>query len=144
MKKIILASALAAVMCLAFASCGEEETTTEEAVNEEITVIEVTAGEETVLEDGVYGALELDASMSGTDGSPTVVRAADGAKPVIKVAPGQFQNGEEDELPPSYGIHLVNVHDVVIDGITVEGGTRGIIYESTRQQGEEPLTNITI
>ena len=144
MKKIILTAMLALAMCFAFAACGEEEAVNEETTNEEAMTIEVTPGEETVLEDGVYGALELDASMSGTDGSPTVIRAADGANPVIKVAPGEFQSGEEDELPPSYGIHLVNVHDVVIDGITVEGGTHGIIYESTPEQGEEPLTNITI
>ncbi len=134
MKKLILTALLAAAMCFAFASCGEEE-----AMN-----IEVTAGGETVLEDGTYGALELDASMSGTAESPTIIRAADGAAPVIKVAPGEFQSGEEDELPPSYGIHLVNVHDVIIEGITVEGGTHGIIYESTPDQGEEPLQNITI
>ena len=131
-------------MCFAFAACGGEEAVNEEAANEEVMTIEVTPGEETILEDGVYNALELDASMSGTPESPTAIRAADGAKPVIKVAPGEFQSGEKDELPPSYGIHLVNVHDVVIDGITVEGGTHGIIYESTPEQGEKPLTNITI
>ena len=144
MKKLILTAMLALAMCFAFAACGEEETVNEEATNEEALTIEVTPGEETILEDGVYNALELDASMSGTDGSPTVIKAAKGATPVIKVAPGEFQSGEEDELPPSYGIHLVNVHDVVIEGITVEGGTHGIIYESTPDQGEEPLTNITI
>ena len=141
MKKIILPTLLAAAMCFAFAGCGSGS---EEATEEEGMQIQATAGEETIIEDGIYGTLELDASMSGTPDAPTVIKAADGAAPVIKVAPGEFQSGEEDELPPSYGIHMVNVHDIVIEGLTVEGGTHGIIYESTPDQGDEPLKNITI
>ena len=141
MKKIILLTLLAAAMCFAFAGCGSGS---EEATEEEGMQIQATAGEETIIEDGTYGTLELDASMSGTPDAPTVIKAADGAVPVIKVAPGEFQSGEEDELPPSYGIHMVNVHDIVIEGLTVEGGTHGIIYESTPDQGDEPLKNITI
>ena len=134
MKKLILLTLLAAAMCFAFAGCGEEQGMG----------IQVTPGGETIVEDGTYGALELDASMSGTPDSPTVIKAADGASPVIKVAPGEYQSGEADELPPGYGIHLVNVHDVIIEGIAVEGGTHGIIYESTPEQGEKPLENIVI
>ena len=42
MKKIILTAVLAAAMCVAFAACGEEEAMQ----------VQVTAGEETILEDG--------------------------------------------------------------------------------------------
>ena len=141
MKKIILLTLIAAAVCFALAGCGSGS---EESAEAEGTQIQVTAGEETIVEDGTYGTLELDASMSGTPESPTVIKAADGAAPVIQVSPGEFQNGEEEELPPSYGIHMVNVHDVVIEGLAVEGGTHGIIYESTQHQGDDPLNNITI
>lgn len=134
MKKIILLTLFAAAACFAFAGCGEET-----AMD-----IQVSAGETVILEDGTYAPLEIDASMSGTEDSPTVIKAAEGASPVIKASPGEFQSGEQDELPPSYGIHMVNVHDIVIEGIAVEGGTHGIIYESTTEQGEEPLRNVTI
>lgn len=141
MKKTIMLTLLVTVMCFAFAGCGAGS---EESIEGEGSRIQVTAGDEAVVEDGTYGTLELDASMSGTPDAPTVIRAADGATPVIKIAPGAFQSGEKDELPPSCGIHMVNVHDIVIEGITVEGGTHGIIYESTSDQGDEPLKNITI
>ena len=141
MKKIILLTLITAAVCFAFAGCGSGN---EESAEAEGTQIQAAAGEETIVEDGTYGTLELDASMSGTPESPTVIKAADGAAPVIKVAPGEFQSGEEEELPPSYGIHMVNVHDIVIEGLTVEGGTHGIIYESTPHQGDDPLNNITI
>ena len=137
MKKLLLAITLAAAMCFAFAACGEGEE--EEAMN-----VEVTAGGETILEDGVYDGFTIDNALSGTPESPTIIRAADGAAPVIKAQPGEYQSGEQDELEPSYGIYLCDAHDVIIEGITVEGGTHGIIYESTISQGAESFDNITI
>ena len=145
MKKLILA-AVAAAMCFAFAACGSEEATEDNgaAEEEQAMEIQILAGENNIYDDGTYAPIEIDASMSGTEGNPTVIKAADGATPVIKAAPGKFQSGEKDELPPSYGIHIVDAHDIIIEGLTVEGGTHGIIYESTTEQGDEPLKNITI
>ena len=134
MKKIILTAVLAAAMCVAFAACGEEEAMQ----------VQVTAGEETILEDGIYDGFTIDYDLSGTKDSPTIIRAAEGASPVIKVAPGEVQSGETDELEPSYGIYLCNAHDVILEGITVEGGTHGIIYESLPDKGVESFDNITI
>ena len=134
MKKLILIAVLAAAMCFAFAACGEEEAMQ----------VQVTAGEETVLEDGVYEGFTIDYDLSGTKDSPTIIRAAEGASPVIRVAPGEYQSGEQDELEGSYGIYLCNAHDVILEGITVEGGTHGIIYESLANKGVESFDNITI
>ena len=134
MKKIILAAAMAAALCVAFAACGEDEAK----------IIEVTAGGETILEDGIYEGFTIDYSLSGTEDSPTVIRAAEGAAPVIKSAPGAYQNGETEDLEPSIGIYLNNAHDVVIEGIIIEGGTHGILYESNTTRGDESFDNITI
>lgn len=139
MKRIIITAALAAAMCLTFAACGGDEVKTDE-----VKIIEIAAGEETVLEDGIYEGFTIDYALSGTEDSPTIVRAADGATPVIKTNPGEFQSGEKDEPLMDYGIYLCNAHDVVLEGLTIEGGTHGIIYESLANQGEESFDNITI
>ena len=98
-------------------------------------VTKLEPGREVVVHDGTYEAFTLDAAMSGTAEAPVIVRAADGEAPVIKPA------GDGDEV---IGIHLINVDHITLDGLTVEGGTHGIYYESTRDQGETPLTDITI
>ena len=72
MKKIILTAVLAAAMCVAFAACGEEEAMQ----------VQVTAGEETILEDGIYEGFTIDYDLSGSPDSPTIIRAAEGASPV--------------------------------------------------------------
>ena len=143
MRKIILTAILTAVACLALAACGAGETTEDEQ-NTELAVIQITAGGETILEDGIYDGFTIDYSLSGTPKSPTVVRAADGAAPVIKLTPGECQSGETEDLETSCGIYLNNAHDVIIEGITIEGGTHGILYESNTTRGEESFDNITI
>lgn len=94
-------------------------------------------GTEVIVHEGSYEKLELDSSVSGMKGAPVVFRAADGENPVIR--PGKGTKGED-----SVGIHIVNADHITIDGLEIEGGTHGIYYESTSEQGETPLENIAI
>ena len=141
-RKIWFCMVTAVAMCFAFAGCGGGETAGQSG-EEELMEIQVTAGEENIVEAGEYAPIELDASMSGTPESPTIIKAAEGATPVIKVKTGEIQSGEDD-MDEAFGIHMTNVENVVVEGFAIEGGTRGIYYESTRDRGEESLGNITI
>ena len=84
-----------------------------------------------LMHEGIYGAIRLDGRCSGTDDSPTVIRAAEGERVVIRRAGGTC-------------VHLVNVGNIVLDGLETDGGTHGIRYESTREAGDIPLRNITV
>jgi len=80
---------------------------------------------------GTYQPFEVNAQCSGTEKAPVAIRAAEGEKPVIQSKKG-------------IGIHLINVDNLVISGLEVVGGTHGIYYESTPDQGEKALENIII
>lgn len=80
---------------------------------------------------GTYQPFEVGAKCSGTKQAPVTIRAAEGAKPVIRGGNG-------------IGVHLVNVDNFVISGLEVIGGTHGIYYESTPVQGGKALENIII
>lgn len=80
---------------------------------------------------GTYQPFVVNAQCSGTEKAPVTIRAAEGEKPVI-----QSTN--------DIGIHLINVDNFVISGLEVVGGTHGIYYESTPDQGEKALENIII
>ena len=80
---------------------------------------------------GTYGRIRLGQRCSGTEESPTVIRAADGEKAVIRCEGGTC-------------IHLVNVGNIVLDGLETEGGTHGIRYESTREAEDTPLAHIVL
>ena len=92
-------------------------------------------GRTIIVHDGTYAALTLTEAASGTAEAPVTIKAADGETPVIKPA------DDGDEI---IGIHLVNTDHITLEGLTVEGGTHGIYYESTREQGETTLDGITI
>ena len=88
-----------------------------------------------LLHGGIYPSLRFGPEWSGTAASPTVIRAAEGEKPVI----------HPDECPNRrVGILLNNVHHLTLEGLEVEGGTHGIGYESTREAGSLPLENVAI
>lgn len=80
---------------------------------------------------GTYEPFEVNTKCSGTEKEPVTICAAEGEKPVIQ--------GKKD-----IGIHLINVDNIVLSGLEVTGGTHGIYYESTPDQGENALENITI
>lgn len=80
---------------------------------------------------GTYQPFEVNAECSGTEKAPVTIRAAKEEKPVI-------------QSKKAIGIHLINVDNFVISGLEVVGGTHGIYYESTPDQGEKVLENITI
>ena len=84
-----------------------------------------------LVHEGTYGRVRLDSRCSGTDDSPTVIRAAEGERAVFRCAGGAC-------------IHLVNVGNIVLEGLETEGGTHGIRYESTREAGDSILANITL
>ena len=146
MKKLILVGIMAAFICILCAGCGGNEdmihvspdgndkTGNGSADAPYATVPAAAAkaenGEEIVVHEGTYGKFALEKDVSGTKENPTVIRVADGEKAVIK--------------NDGYGIHMVNVDNITIDGFEIEGGTHGIYYESTKEQGKDSLDNVTI
>ena len=84
-----------------------------------------------LLHGGVWGPLRFGPEWSGTEDSPTVIRAAEGERPVVRPGKG-------------VGIRLTDVHHFTLDGLETEGGTHGIRYESTRNAGKLPLSDVTI
>ncbi|MBQ9060659.1 MAG: right-handed parallel beta-helix repeat-containing protein [Firmicutes bacterium] len=81
---------------------------------------------------GEYAPVRLESSCSGSEDSPTLIRAAEGEKPVIR--------GPEGEVC----IELTDASYISIEGIETEGGTHGIACESTRKAGVQPLCGLTI
>lgn len=92
---------------------------------------EVRPGVTILIHGGTYQPFEVSAECSGTEGAPVTICAAPGEKPVIQGA-------------ASIGVHLINVDNFVLSGLEIAGGTHGIYYESTTEQGEKALENITI
>ena len=80
---------------------------------------------------GTYGRIRLSARCSGTEESPTVIRAAEGERVLIRGDGGT-------------AVRLYNVGNVTLDGLETEGGTHGIRYESTREAEDAPLSHITL
>ena len=92
---------------------------------------EANPGSLIIVHGGDYFPVELGPDCSGSQDSPTIIRAMEGEKVVIV--------GEGGKV-----IALKNVRNISIEGLETEGGTHGIEYSSTREAGEEPLSNITI
>ena len=88
-------------------------------------------GSTIIVHEGDYGPIELGPDCSGSEDSPTVIRAAEEEKVLIHAGEGK-------------GIRLTNVCNILIEGLETEGGTHGIEYMSTRESGDKPLDNITI
>ena len=84
-----------------------------------------------VVHGGKYGPIELGPACSGSENSPTVIRAEEGETVVVDAEDG-------------IGISLINVDNITIDGLETDGGTHGIQYISTDEAGEQPLVNIII
>ena len=84
-----------------------------------------------VVHGGDYEPVELDASCSGSEDSPTIIRVAEGEHTVIHANGG-------------VGISLVNTSHISIEGLETEGGTHGISYTSTRDAGGQALEDISI
>ena len=88
-----------------------------------------------LLHGGVYPSLRFGQEWSGTEDCPTVIRAAEGEKPLIR------PDGSPNRR---VGVRLTDVHHFTLEGVEVEGGTHGIRYESTREAGDRPLADVTI
>ena len=141
MKKLRILIPIAAVMMLLVCTGCEDGMTTEIRVTPDTikdAIKEVKPGTTVYLEGGEYAPIEIGKECSGTKKEPVVFTAAEGEKVVFQGA--SSVEGEDDK--PT--IHLVNVDNFTLDGVEVVGGTHGIYYESTAEQGETPLKNITI
>ena len=104
-------------------------------------------GSEILIHEGTYEPFEITAEASGTGGAPVLIRAAEAPEGyehvVIKSPKGKKQNGE-DGMEEAIGIHMINVSGIELQGLEIVGGTHGILYESTPEQGKVPLTDIAI
>ena len=92
---------------------------------------ETAPGSLIIVHGGEYGPVTLGPECSGKEGSPTIIRAAEGESSV-------FHAVEEK------AISLTDVSHISIEGIETEGGTHGIDYRSTRESGDMPLSDISI
>ena len=142
-----------------------------------------------LVHEGVYGPIELGPECSGSEGSPTVIRAAEGETAVFRAAEPETaaagdaeeaatavsateeaatnpteeetatnsatigntayeraadEEPSEDEEEDRVCVSLINVCHISLEGLETEGGTHGITYLSTREAGENPLTDISI
>ena len=114
-----------------------------------------------IVHEGVYGPIELGPECSGSEDSPTVIRAAEGETAVFRAAEPESvavsatigntayeraadEEPSEDEEEDRVCISLINVCHISLEGLETEGGTHGITYLSTREAGENPLTDISI
>ena len=92
---------------------------------------ETAPGSLIIVHGGEYGPVTLGPECSGNEGSPTIIRAAEGETAVFHAGDGK-------------GISLTDVRHISIEGIETEGGTHGIDYRSTRESGDRPLSHISI
>ena len=105
-----------------------------------------------IVHGGEYGPVELDAACSGTEDSPTVIRAAEGERPIIRA-----EEADTADTADSGGTEQATGTDdaadradndtgtaISIESIETEGGTHGITYESTREAGDQPLESIAL
>ena len=114
-----------------------------------------------LVHEGVYGPIELGPECSGSEDSPTVIRAAEGETAVFRAAEPESaavsatigntaygraadEEPSEDEEEDRVCVSLINVCHISLEGLETEGGTHGITYLSTREAGENPLTDISI
>lgn len=83
-----------------------------------------------VVHEGEYGPIQLGPECSGNDRFHTTIRPAEDEKVLVHAQDG-------------IGVSLLNVSNITVEGLEIEGGTHGIYYESTREAGQ-PLTDIQI
>ena len=92
---------------------------------------EAAPGSLIVVHGGTYGPIRLGADCSGSATSPTIIRVAEGETAVIHAGDGA-------------GVSLTDVSHISVEGLEITGGTHGIDYRSSREAGEQPLTDICI
>ena len=103
----------------------------QEAVNH------ASGGSEIIIEEGTYEPFAVSEDISGTEKDITIIKAADGAHPVIQVP-------KKKRLGNSIGIYMENVSYLCLDGLEISGGTHGIYYESNGDVRSTMLSGITI
>ena len=84
-----------------------------------------------IVHGGSYGPFMLGPDCSGREDSPTIIRAAEGETVVVRA-----------EGEPCISIR--DASHIIIEGLETEGGSHGIMYESSREAGDEALCGITI
>lgn len=100
-------------------------------------------GSEIIVHEGIYDPVEIGPDASGSADAPNLIRAAEGEAVVIAADRGSLQSGEGG-MKEQAVIHLTDVSNVTLRGFEVEGGTCGILYESTPRQGTTALENVSI
>ena len=94
-------------------------------------------GSEIIIDEGIYEPFTVPETISGTKKDITIIRAADGARPMIQVP-------KKSASENSIGIYMENVSYICLAGLEVSGGTHGILYESNRDAKSTTLSGITI
>lgn len=82
--------------------------------------------------DGTYEAFSLTPEHSGTAEAPVLIAAYEGAQVRIEAPDAEA------------GIWMIDVDHITVSGFDVSMARYGISYESTAEQGEVPLEDVTI
>jgi len=172
--RIITGLILSLAMAFAFASCGQEEESADNNSQEAKTLHVATdgndetgdgneaapfatvegaigsgigPGSEIIVHEGTYEPFSITAEASGTEAEPVIIRAAEGdadyEKVVIKAPKGKYQSGE-DGMEELACIYMTNVGGIELQGFETYGGTYGILYESSPEQGDTALEGVYI
>ena len=103
-------------------------------------------GDEVIVEEGTYAPFTVTAAESGSENGWSMIHGADDAEVVIsrEVLTPAATEEEADQVEDQVGIHMINTSYISLYNFEVVGGTHGIYYESTGEQGENELSHIHI
>lgn len=99
---------------------------------------EIEPGATVIIHNGEYDPFRLGKEASGTKDAPVTVRAAEGETAIIN---GKTPDDDDQEI---HDINMENVSNINVEGLEVQAGTHGIAYFTTKENGGDPIGNVTI
>lgn len=115
-----------ATMLMLMTCCAVAQTTRPaDPDNWRAVLAEMQPGDEMILADGVYGAILLPTAFVATEQTPTIIRAANRGRAMIRPKAPEALNGvcSHDQLPPTWLIvDGLDVSGASVDGIRFVGG----------------------
>lgn len=95
-------------------------------------------GATVIIHSGEYDPFRLGKEASGTKEAPVTVRAADGETVIIN---GRTPDDDDQEI---HDIEMEDVSNITIENLELQAGTHGIAYFTTKENGGDPIGNVTI